>query len=570
MEALLNKADKTIKSFLSECTSCGTCVDICPFLKKYGNPVEIIFNESEVVFECTNCRACNMVCPQETNPSDALHSLKYKLIKSGKIAEKTKQGIKSSLNFAERGHRFPFSYYPVSETVFWPGCSLTGTNPKAVKKTKKILSSALNKKVEIVLDCCSDPAFQNGDIENTMRFIDDIKKNLKNHKIKELITGCTNCYKIFSLYMPEFKARHIIEVIPESMLHIPEDNIFLHHPCPSWRFDDIRKNVKEKIKAAPDEADLPMCCGLGGGVSQFEPELSDEFTSRVISNSKDSIILTYCMGCKNRFLKKGKKAYHILEFLKGIKPKERPISSSSKWLNRFVLSMSERMNTKKLLLGILLILLIYTTTYLRNAGYISPESIISFISEYRILAPIIFILIYTIGPSLFIPSLPLTLGAGFLWGPFWGVIFSITGATLGASIAFLLSRYILGETIKRKLSYSRWHILKEKVERHGWKAVAFTRIVPIFPYPVLNYLFGITPIPFIHYLWSTLVFMLPACIAYVAFGSSMGELILKGNIKGLIAGIIIATIALLIPFAIKPLFRKIFPEVSSKTDREYE
>ena len=122
----------------------------------------------------------------------------------------------------------------------------------------------------------------------------------------------------------------------------------------------------------------------------------------------------------------------------------------------------------------------------------------------------------------------------------------------------------MGETLKEKFSYSRWAWLKEKVERHGWKAVAFSRIVPIFPFPVLNYLFGITPIPFLHYLWSTFVFMLPACIAYVAFGSSMGELILKGNIKGLVIGILIATIALLLPLALKPFFKKVFPKKNEK------
>jgi hypothetical protein len=51
--------------------------------------------------------------------------------------------------------------------------------------------------------------------------------------------------------------------------------------------------------------------------------------------------------------------------------------------------------------------------------------------------------------------------------------------------------------------------------------------------------------------------MLPACIAYVAFGSSMGALLLKGNVKGLIIGIIVASIAMLLPFGLKPLVRKV-------------
>ena len=212
---------------------------------------------------------------------------------------------------------------------------------------------------------------------------------------------------------------------------------------------------------------------------------------------------------------------------------------------------------KKLFLGLSVILLIITTTYLRKNGYISSDGIMEFLQRYKIAAPLLFIIIYTIGPSLFIPSLPLTLGAGFLWGPFWGVIFSITGATLGASVAFLIARYLLCNSIKERFGYSRWKWLKEKVEKNGWKAVAFSRLVPVLPFPVLNYLFGITPISFLHYLWSTFVFMLPACIAYVAFGSSMGEMILKGNFKGLITGIVIASAALLLPIAIKPLLKKI-------------
>jgi len=74
---------------------------------------------------------------------------------------------------------------------------------------------------------------------------------------------------------------------------------------------------------------------------------------------------------------------------------------------------------------------------------------------------------------------------------------------------------------------------------------------------LLNYLFGLTPIPFRHYLWSTFVFMLPACIAFVAFGSSLGELILRGNIRGLIIGIVVAVCSFLIPVALRPFFRKI-------------
>jgi uncharacterized membrane protein YdjX (TVP38/TMEM64 family) len=115
----------------------------------------------------------------------------------------------------------------------------------------------------------------------------------------------------------------------------------------------------------------------------------------------------------------------------------------------------------------------------------------------------------------------------------------------------------LQDFVRLKISNERWHWLQDKVNQHGWKAIAFTRLIPVFPFNLLNYLFGLTPIAFGQYLWSTFVFMLPACIAFVAFGSSLGELILRGNIKGVIIGIVIAAVAFLIPVLLRPFFRKV-------------
>lgn len=551
----------TIENFLENCTSCGACKEACPFLEKFGTPNTIISSKSEDVFLCTNCKACDSLCPYELSPSEALYSLKTELIKSPNLSQKTNELIKSSQAFVLRGHSFPFSYYAYCDIAFWPGCSLMGTSPSLVNKIVGLLKRKYEK-IGIAIDCCFDPLFHHGDVDAVKSASERIKERLNRHGIKKLILACTNCKKIFSLFIPEIETEHILEAIEDKRtlnLSLSFKNIYLHHPCPSFRFDNIRQKSKEIVSSTANisgQSNLPSCCGLGGGSHALSESLSDDFSRSVIKESKENPIITYCMGCKNKFLKNGKEAYHILELITETKPLKQPVSSGAKWVNRFIFSVTQRLKSKKFLLAIALILTIMLATYLRKVGYISAESIFEFIKQNKLLAPALFIAIYSIGPGLFIPSLPLTIGAGLLWGPFWGVIFSITGATIGASIPFLISRYILADAIKEKLSYGKWEFLKEKVERHGWKAVAFTRIVPIFPYPVLNYLFGITPIPFLHYLWSTFVFMLPACIAYVAFGSSMGELILKGNIKGLIIGILIASIAMLIPFLIKPLFRK--------------
>ncbi|MFN3479900.1 MAG: VTT domain-containing protein [Thermodesulfovibrionales bacterium] len=548
-----------VEEFLKECLSCGVCRDACPFLSEHGTPELIIKEKPHISFLCTNCRACDNLCPQGLSPSEALLLTKYRLIKEDSLSEDIRAALNSAKRFALRGHRLPFVYYSRSEKAFWPGCSLQGTRPDIVKKIVKTLKTGL------VLDCCFDPLYQNGDLDEVKAAAERIRNRLKSHGINHLIIGCTNCKKIFSIYMPEIKTEHILEVIPENLAsesYGQLKDVYLHHPCPSFRFEKIRRLAEAHLKSSIkiNQATLPQCCGLGGGVSALSEKLSKEFTARVITDSGQNPVITYCMGCKNNFLKKGKEAYHILEFITDVKPLKTPVSAGRKWLNRFFLSISLRLKDKKILLAITLILAIIFATYLRKKGYISPESILDFIRQHKVLAPLLFILIYAIGPSIFIPSLPLTLGAGFLWGPFWGVVFSITGATIGAFIPFLLSRYLFGDVIKERFGYARWQWLNEKVKKHGWKAVAFARLLPILPFPVLNYLFGITPIPAIHYLWSTFFFMLPACIAYVAFGSSMEELIVKGNITALIIAIIIVSLIMLMPFALKNLSKRLFRE----------
>lgn len=226
----------------------------------------------------------------------------------------------------------------------------------------------------------------------------------------------------------------------------------------------------------------------------------------------------------------------------------------------FTYGILARQNAGRFMLGLTTAILILAAFFLRRAGYFSPETILAFLEKHGILAPIFFILIYSILPSLFLPTLPLNIGSGFLWGPFWGVVFSIVGSTLGASLPFLIARYLAGDSVTKRVDSYTWKWLLSQVDKNGWKVVAFTRINPVFPSTLLSYLFGLTSISFVEYLWSTFVFMLPPCIAFVAFGSAIRDFVLVGNIQGIEVGIIIAILALLSLFGLKPIIKKILPE----------
>jgi uncharacterized membrane protein YdjX (TVP38/TMEM64 family) len=202
-------------------------------------------------------------------------------------------------------------------------------------------------------------------------------------------------------------------------------------------------------------------------------------------------------------------------------------------------------------LGIL-VFLVATIVAVHMTGavrYLDQEALRQLIAGYGMLAPFIYMLIYAVAPALLLPGLPITIAGGILFGPFWGVVYTITSSTIGACIAFLVSRYVARDWVEGKLRSPRWRRLDEGVEKHGWKVVAFTRLIPLFPFNLLNYAFGMTKIGFWPYAGATFICMLPACIAFIVFSSSLLDLI-----RGKISATLIIGIALIAMVSLIPLF----------------
>ena len=172
----------------------------------------------------------------------------------------------------------------------------------------------------------------------------------------------------------------------------------------------------------------------------------------------------------------------------------------------------------------------------------------AWINDAGVLAPVVFMLIYALATVLFLPGSVITLAGGALFGPVLGTFYNLTGATLGAVLAFLISRYLASDWIADKAG-GRVRQLINGVEGEGWRFVAFVRLVPLFPFNLLNYALGLTKIRLLHYLIATYVFMLPGTIAYTYLGYAGREAIAGG--EGLIQKILIA-LALLAVVAFLP------------------
>ena len=151
--------------------------------------------------------------------------------------------------------------------------------------------------------------------------------------------------------------------------------------------------------------------------------------------------------------------------------------------------------------------------------------------------PIVFMLIYAIGTVFFLPGSVLTLAGGALFGPVLGTFYNLTAATIGAMISFIAARYLAHDWVEKKTG-GRMKQLKQGVEGEGWKFVAFVRLVPLFPFNLLNYALGLTKIKFSHYSIATYIFMLPGAIAYTYLGYVGREAVAGGD--GLIKKIMFA------------------------------
>jgi uncharacterized membrane protein YdjX (TVP38/TMEM64 family)/rhodanese-related sulfurtransferase len=126
-------------------------------------------------------------------------------------------------------------------------------------------------------------------------------------------------------------------------------------------------------------------------------------------------------------------------------------------------------------------------------------------------------MLFALATVAFVPGVIFSLAGGALFGPFWGTLWNLTGATVGAILAFLIARYIAADWVARKAGGLLKRLI-DGIDAEGWRFVAFVRLVPLFPFNLSNYVLGLTRIPLHHYVIATLVCMVPGAVAYTSLG----------------------------------------------------
>ncbi|HEV7672935.1 MAG TPA: TVP38/TMEM64 family protein [Candidatus Angelobacter sp.] len=151
----------------------------------------------------------------------------------------------------------------------------------------------------------------------------------------------------------------------------------------------------------------------------------------------------------------------------------------------------------------------------------------------------LYAVVYILGTALFFPGLPLTLGAGFLYGATIGTLVVSPASVAGATLAFLIARYVARGWVTRRLKkYPQAAAIDRAIEKNGFKAVVLLRLQPVLPFNVLNYALGLTSIRLRDYMLASWIGMFPATVLYVYLGSIMNDIsdLLRGRPNSGMAG----------------------------------
>jgi uncharacterized membrane protein YdjX (TVP38/TMEM64 family) len=179
----------------------------------------------------------------------------------------------------------------------------------------------------------------------------------------------------------------------------------------------------------------------------------------------------------------------------------------------------------------------------------------TWVAGFGKIAPLVYIGLYLVSTVFFLPGSPVTVLAGFVFGPLWGIFYASVASIISISIAFLIARYVARDLVEGWVkNNAQFRKIDEQVEEQGWRILMFTRLVPIFPFNLQNYAYGLTSIRFSTYVLVSAIFMLPGTAVFVQLGGAFvsGE----GNIWKTLLYLGIAGVLMLLLSLIPRLLQK--------------
>jgi uncharacterized membrane protein YdjX (TVP38/TMEM64 family) len=197
-------------------------------------------------------------------------------------------------------------------------------------------------------------------------------------------------------------------------------------------------------------------------------------------------------------------------------------------------TMHNRRLTMWLKLALLVAFLAAAVYYLRfteQGREITPDFVLSSIESYGpVAARLIYIAIYIVGTVVLLPGSVLSLAGAVLFGAYEGTLYTWIGATIGATLAYLMAR-VLGRDFVERLFGGRFAAFDQRIREHGFTGLLVIRLLPLFPFNAVNFGCGLTGIRLRDYILATVIGIVPGTFVYQFLFAKFGRRILTEGLR---------------------------------------
>ncbi|PLX69762.1 MAG: TVP38/TMEM64 family protein [Denitrovibrio sp.] len=185
----------------------------------------------------------------------------------------------------------------------------------------------------------------------------------------------------------------------------------------------------------------------------------------------------------------------------------------------------------------------------------NSDALQSYVESNHLISLSLFMFIYIVVAGLNLPgAVILSLSGGFVFGTTLGTLLAVTGATIGAGLGFLMSRYLLGETLNKKYE-TQLAKFNNELTSNGYMYMLTLRLIPIFPFFLINILAGLTKLKLRTFLWTSFMGMIPGGFVFVYAGSRLNEISSVNDIFSpqILSAFILLGLLMLVPVIYKKL-----------------
>ncbi len=188
------------------------------------------------------------------------------------------------------------------------------------------------------------------------------------------------------------------------------------------------------------------------------------------------------------------------------------------------------------------------------------QLLLQYHAEHALLMVAAFMAIYIIQTALALPgAVILSLSAGAIFGPLLGTVYAVSAASIGATLSFLVTRYLLRDAVLSKFG-SKLDGINKELEERGINYLLFLRLVPLFPFFLINLAAGLTRLPLRTFVLGTFLGIIPGGFVFVNAGASLASINRLGDIA---SPRVLGSFALLGLFALIPALYARFQSLKS-------